>query len=104
MKVAAIIEYGPDKEQVKAHHSKHGEYLRRFLGNEQLRAAGPLADDAGALWIYKSRRGMRPKKSLKATRILQPEYLLGGKFILSLIGRLKRQWVTSKNIAQLPNG
>ena len=52
MKIAAIVEYGPDKEQVKAHHLAHREYLRRLLDNEQLRAAGPLADDAGALWVF----------------------------------------------------
>ena len=26
-------------------------YLRRFLENEQLRAAGPFANDEGALWV-----------------------------------------------------
>ena len=51
MKFAAIIEYGPDKEKVKAHHPAHREYLRRFLDNGQLRAAGPFVEDAGALWI-----------------------------------------------------
>ena len=51
MKFAAIIEYKQDKEQVKAFHPAHREYLRRFLENGQLRAAGPFADDAGALWI-----------------------------------------------------
>ena len=51
MKFAAILEYEPGKEQVEAHHTAHREYLRRFLENGQLRAAGPFADDAGALWI-----------------------------------------------------
>ena len=51
MKFAAIIEYGPDKDQVKAFHPAHREYLRHFLENGQLRAAGPFADDAGALWV-----------------------------------------------------
>lgn len=51
MKFAAIIEYGPDKEKVKTYHAAHREYLRQFLENGQLRAAGPFADDAGALWI-----------------------------------------------------
>ncbi len=51
MKVAAIIEYNGDKEQVRALHQAHRQYLRQFLENEQLRAAGPLADDAGALWV-----------------------------------------------------
>jgi uncharacterized protein YciI len=51
MKFAAIIEYGHDQEKVKALHPAHREYLRTFLENGQLRAAGPFANDAGALWI-----------------------------------------------------
>jgi uncharacterized protein len=51
MKYAAIIKYGKDKDQVKALHPLHREYLRRFLENGQLRAAGPFAEDAGALWV-----------------------------------------------------
>ena len=31
--------------------SAHGTYLRTFLEDGQLRAAGPFADDAGALWV-----------------------------------------------------
>lgn len=50
MKFAAIIDYG-DKDRLKAHHSAHRTYLRTFLENGQLRAAGPFADDAGALWV-----------------------------------------------------
>ena len=51
MKVAAITEHGSDKEKVKAAFADHRVYLRKFLDNGQLRAAGPLADDAGSLWI-----------------------------------------------------
>jgi uncharacterized protein YciI len=51
MKFAVILEYEADKEKVKASHPAHREYLRRFLENGQLRAAGPFAEDAGALWI-----------------------------------------------------
>ena len=51
MKFAAIIEYGGDKEVLKATHAAHRTYLRTFLENGQLRAAGPFADDAGALWV-----------------------------------------------------
>ena len=51
MKFAAIIEYGGDKERLKAHHPAHRAYLRTFLDSGQLRAAGPFADDAGALWV-----------------------------------------------------
>ena len=51
MKFAAIIEYGDDKDGLLANHSAHQAYLRTFLDNGQLRAAGPFADDAGALWV-----------------------------------------------------
>ena len=54
MKFAAIIDYGMDEEQAKALHPAHREYLRRFLDNEQLRAAGPFAKNAGALWILEA--------------------------------------------------
>ena len=51
MKFAAIIEYGPDKDGLKATHPAHRAYLRTFLESGQLRAAGPFSDDAGALWV-----------------------------------------------------
>ena len=51
MKFAAIIEYGDDKDGLKANHPAHRAYLRTFLESGQLRAAGPFADDAGALWV-----------------------------------------------------
>ena len=51
MKFAAIIEYEADKDRLKANHAAHRTYLRSFLENGQLRAAGPFADDAGALWV-----------------------------------------------------
>ncbi len=51
MKFAAIIEYGPDKDGLAANHPAHRTYLRKFLESGQLRAAGPFADDAGALWV-----------------------------------------------------
>ena len=54
MKFMALIEYGPDREKLKAIHPAHRQYLRQFLENGQLRAAGPLADDAGALWILEA--------------------------------------------------
>ena len=50
MKFVATIEYG-DKAALKANHPAHRTYLRTFLDNGQLRAAGPFADDAGALWV-----------------------------------------------------
>ncbi len=51
MKFAAIIEYAEDKALLKANHPVHRAYLRTFLENGQLRAAGPFADEAGALWV-----------------------------------------------------
>ena len=51
MKYAAIIEYGIDKDRLQATHPAHRAYLRTFLENGQLRAAGPFMDDAGALWV-----------------------------------------------------
>ena len=54
MKFVTVIEYGPDKEKLKANHPAHRKYLRQFLENGQLRAAGPLADDAGALWVLEA--------------------------------------------------
>ena len=51
MKFAAIIEYGGDTDGLRANHPAHRTYLRTFLENGQLRAAGPFADDAGALWV-----------------------------------------------------
>ena len=49
MKVAAIIDYDPVK--VKDTFAAHRVYLRVFLENGQLRAAGPFAEDSGGLWI-----------------------------------------------------
>ena len=51
MKFAAIIEYGGDGGALKDHHAAHQTYLRGFLESGQLRAAGPFADDVGALWV-----------------------------------------------------
>ena len=51
MKFAVIIEYGDDKDGLRANNAAHRAYLRTFLENGQLRAAGPFADDAGALWV-----------------------------------------------------
>jgi len=51
MKFVAIIEYGPDEAKIKSVHAAHREYLRRFLDNGQLFAAGPFAEGRGALWI-----------------------------------------------------
>ena len=51
MKVSAIIEYIKDEEKIKATHPAHRIYLRTFLENGKLLAAGPFSDNAGALWV-----------------------------------------------------
>ncbi len=51
MKVAAIIEYVQDREQVKAIWPAHRAYLRSFLDAGKLLAAGPFVDESGALWV-----------------------------------------------------
>ena len=66
MKFAAIIEYGNDKVGLRSNHPAHRAYLRTFLENGQLRAAGPFADDAGALWV------------LDANTVEEAEAIVGG--------------------------
>jgi hypothetical protein len=51
MKVAAIIEYLEDKEKIKDNFTAHRNYLRTFLENGKLFAAGPFDNNSGALWI-----------------------------------------------------
>jgi uncharacterized protein len=51
VKVAVTIEYLPDKGRLQDAFQQHRGYLRTFLENGTLRAAGPFADDSGALWV-----------------------------------------------------
>ena len=51
MKIATLIEYSQDQDKIKVTAAAHRQYFRRFLDNGQLYAAGPLAENAGALWI-----------------------------------------------------
>ena len=51
MIVGAIIDYAQDEEKVKDVWPAHRAYLRTFLENGKLRAAGPFTEHAGALWI-----------------------------------------------------
>ena len=62
---AATIEYSQDKEKVKALHPAHRAYLRTFLENGQLRAAGPFAEDAGALWVLDAEDAEAAQKIVK---------------------------------------
>lgn len=54
MKFAAIIEYSLDKKAVKDVFPEHRKYLRSLLEGGQLFGAGPLADNAGALWVVEA--------------------------------------------------
>ena len=65
MKFAAIIEYGDDKDGLKAGHAAHRAYLRTFLASGQLRAAGPFADEAGALWVLEAASAEAAEKIIR---------------------------------------
>ena len=67
MKFAAIIEHGADKERLKVTHPAHRVYLRTFIDNGQLRAAGPFSDDAGALWCWTPTARRKRNRSSRAT-------------------------------------
>lgn len=54
MKFAALIEYVEDKPRIKGLAAEHRAYLRGLLEAGQLFAAGPFADDLGALWILEA--------------------------------------------------
>ena len=51
MRFAVIIEHLQDKEKIAAVGPAQCIYLRILLKSERLCAAGPLSDNAGALWI-----------------------------------------------------
>ena len=51
MKFAGIIEYGDDRDDFAAHQAARRTYLRTFLADGQVSAAGPFAEDVGALWV-----------------------------------------------------
>ena len=79
MKFAAIIEYGPDKDQVKTLHPAHREYLRRFLENGQLRAAGPFTEDAGALWVLDAESAEAVEEIVKGDPYVAAGVIVGWK-------------------------
>ncbi len=54
MKFAALIHHDPKRGDVRAVFPEHRRYLRSLLEGGQLLAAGPLTDDAGALWIFEA--------------------------------------------------
>ncbi len=54
MKFAALIQHGPDQDAVRAIFPEHRAYLRSLLEAGRLVAAGPLTQQAGALWILEA--------------------------------------------------
>ncbi len=77
MMFAAIIEYRDDKDLLKAHHPVHRTYLRTFLENGQLRAAGPFADDAGALWILDAETAEAAEEIVKGDPLVEAGVMTG---------------------------
>ncbi len=77
MMFAAIIEYRDDKGLLKAHHPAHRTYLRTFLENGQLRAAGPFADDAGALWILDAETAEAAEEIVKGDPLVEAGVMTG---------------------------
>ena len=72
MKFAAIIEYGDAKDdELKAYHPAHRAYLRTFLENGQLRAAGPFAEDAGALWVLDANSAEAAEEIVKGDPLVE---------------------------------
>lgn len=86
MKYVAIIEYGADKDRLKAAHFAHRAYLRTFLENGQLRAAGPFSDDAGALWVLDA------DSAEKAEEIVKEDPLVEAGVITSWVIRPIAYW------------
>jgi len=50
MKIIAIMYYIHNKEQSELFFVAHKDYRQGFLEDGRLRAAGPFADDSGAIW------------------------------------------------------
>jgi uncharacterized protein YciI len=54
VKFAAIIEYTQDKTTIHTIRPTHRQYLTELKARGQLVAAGPFADDSGALIVYEA--------------------------------------------------
>jgi uncharacterized protein len=52
MKIAAILEYIPDKEKIASVRPSHRQYLTGLREKGQLVICGPFTDDAGGLIVY----------------------------------------------------
>ena len=69
MKFAALLEYRQDPTKLQSLHPARRVYLRRFLENGQLRAAGPFAEGAGALWILDAESPQSAEEIIRAIRM-----------------------------------
>ena len=65
MKVAAIIEYNGNQEQIQALHPAHHKYFRQLVENDQMQLAGPLDGDAGAVWVLEVENVEAAEKIIK---------------------------------------
>src|SRR5262249_22457924 len=65
MKFAAVIEYTPDKQTIAAARPTHRQYLTGLLQTGRLVAAGPFADDSGALIVYEADSAEEAEKLLR---------------------------------------
>jgi uncharacterized protein YciI len=99
MLFAAVIEYTKDAQRIAEARPRHREYLAGLLRAGNLLAAGPFADDHGALIIYHAdtleraeelirndpfhaagvfvRYELRPWKAVMASRELLPDGIPG---------------------------
>ena len=73
MKLAAFIHHGANGEDVRAAFPGDRRYLRSLLDGGQLLAAGPLANDAGALWIVEAETPEAAETMIRA----DPSYATG---------------------------
>ncbi len=73
MKLAAFIHHGANRKDVRAAFPGHRRYLRSLLDGGQLLAAGPLANDAGALWIVEAETPEAAETMIRA----DPSYAAG---------------------------
>lgn len=65
MQCAAIIEHLNDQDKIKAVGPAHRTYLRGLLESGRLCAAGPLSDEAGALWVYEADTAVEAEQMIK---------------------------------------
>lgn len=54
MKLAATIEYTPDKGRITSVRPAHRQYLSQLYDRGRLLLAGPFEDDSGALIVYEA--------------------------------------------------